>query len=375
MSELTTNQQMRDPVVICPHDATGNQLSVLSEYSRYLATSGATWQNPDLCGFRDYLLTRDETRDRTTATGKTVRRRYKPLSPASVRGALSIVRSRLADILRDGQTMALLLQQARQALVANGESATVADCKAMADLAVTRVRNAIDPKSAIVKVETIQDRTSTQVGIRLTREQASELLSSPGVGTLSSLRDTALLAVMLCTGTREKELCNLDVRDMRTRNESGDLCLHIRHGKGNKSRLCPWGAGQWALAIVDRWRLAAGITKGAVFRGFYRGNARLRPGRLSVRAVQIIIARYSVMIDGEQIELAPHDLRRTYARRCYDVGMDILAIQQNLGHADHKTTLRYIGALSGEKRRPPALYTFNLGDLERVTQQSALPGV
>ena len=40
-----------------------------------------------------------------------------------------------------------------------------------------------------------------------------------------------------------------------------------------------------------------------------------------------------------------------------------VAYQQNLGHADVKTTLGYIGELDVGKRRPPAIYEFDLKSL------------
>ena len=67
-----------------------------------------------------------------------------------------------------------------------------------------------------------------------------------------------------------------------------------------------------------------------------------------------------------------HDLRRTYARRCYDEGMDLVGLQQNLGHASQSTTLKYIGVLGADKRRPPALYTFDLASLDRVHVQAVI---
>jgi len=100
-----------------------------------------------------------------------------------------------------------------------------------------------------------------------------------------------------------------------------------------------------------------------VLRGFYKGNRRLRPGGLSVRAIEDVVAGYPVMIDGELVQVKPHDLRRTYARRLYDAGVDLVAIQQNLGHTSLQTTLRYIGILDVEARRPPSLYSFDLGVL------------
>jgi integrase len=131
----------------------------------------------------------------------------------------------------------------------------------------------------------------------------------------------------------------------------------------------PYGELEWVLAIVAKWREAAGIGQGPVFRGFYKGNRKLRPGRLSVRAVEYIVGAYPVMVDGEMVSVRPHDLRRTYARRLYEAGFDLVAIQQNLGHADVKTTLGYIGELDAEVRRPPAIYKFDLKSLNGVGVQ------
>ena len=47
----------------------------------------------------------------------------------------------------------------------------------------------------------------------------------------------------------------------------------------------------------------------------------------------------------------------------------MVAIQQNLGHADVKTTLGYIGELDAEKRRPPAIYRLDLQSLNGVRVQ------
>jgi hypothetical protein len=43
-----------------------------------------------------------------------------------------------------------------------------------------------------------------------------------------------------------------------------------------------------------------------------------------------------------------------------------VAIRRNLGHADVKTTVGYIGKLDAEKRRPPAVYAFDLKSLNAV---------
>jgi len=104
--------------------------------------------------------------------------------------------------------------------------------------------------------------------------------------------------------------------------------------------------------LVERWLAAAGITEGAVLRGFWKGNRRLRDNRLSVRQVNAILAAHPVVVDGELKTAKPHDLRRTYARLLYDIGVDLVAIWDNLGHADIRTTQTYIGQQDMARHRP-----------------------
>ena len=43
------------------------------------------------------------------------------------------------------------------------------------------------------------------------------------------------------------------------------------------------------------------------------------------------------------VTLAPHDLRRTYARLCHAAGGELEQIQFLLGHVSIQTTERYLG--------------------------------
>ena len=86
------------------------------------------------------------------------------------------------------------------------------------------------------------------------------------------------------------------------------------------------------LVIVDDWLACTEIESGYVFRGFYRGHKTLHESNLSTRQIERILADYSIVIDGQRTAVKPHDLRRTYARRLHAAGVDLVAIQQNLGH-------------------------------------------
>ena len=55
----------------------------------------------------------------------------------------------------------------------------------------------------------------------------------------------------------------------------------------------------------------AGITDGAVFRSFWKGNKRIRDSRLSVRGIIDVVQSYPVMVDGDLRWVNVHDLRST----------------------------------------------------------------
>jgi site-specific recombinase XerD len=323
-----------DPLsILVPGDAGKDARHRLSRYAEWLSGQARPWHKPALAAYRDHLLN----------TGHT---------PSTVSVHLSTIRARYADILRERDLFYALAAQ---------QTADLVECKAIVDELIARIENAIDPRAAAVQLKSVQDQPDTE-HVRLTSAQASTLMAAPGVDTLVGLRDTAVIALMLCTGIREAELSALDVPDLRQR-LGGELALHVRKGKGRKERLIPYGELEWVLAILERWMAAAGIERAGVFRGFYKGNRRLRAGRLSVRAIQYLLASYPVMVNGTLTTVKPHDLRRTYTRRLYEAGVEPVAIQQNLGHTDLKTTLGYIGELDATARRAPAVYEFDLGKL------------
>lgn len=333
-----------------PADAAGVVRQRLTRFAAWLDDSGGHLYAPDLAAWRDDLL----------AEG---------IAPASARAYLATVRSRYRDLLRGEALRAGLYDHAGATLAAIGAEDSPANRYALVTEALTRLHNALDPATVPVKETVHQDRTDA-AQVRLTKDQAEALLTAPDVETLIGLRDTALLAVLLCTGIREGEAAALAVGDLRQR-VNGELGLLVREGKGGKTRFVPYGALSWALVVVDAWLKAAGITRGPVFRGVRKGG-RIQAEGLTTRAIQQVLARYPVVIEGERCAVHPHDLRRTYAARQYAAGMDLNALRLNLGHADVKTTLGYIGQMDIETRRGQAVYSFDLRRLDTVGQLALL---
>ena len=314
---------VRGPSLLIPHGATGDLKSRLLKYQDFLSRSGRSWAMPDLKLYTEHL-------------------RGQQLTETSISVHLSTIRERYREIIKD-----------REAFYANVPDGSPADRKAMVDEIIKRIENAIDKKSVKLNIVTVQDEDDL-THVRLSKAQADDLLHRPGVLSLRGIRDTSMIAMMMCTGIREAELAALEVRDLDgALNE--EPAVVIRHGKGNKQRLVPYGDLTWCLTFVHEWMRRAGITDGYIFRRIRKGNV-VGHTKLTTRAIEMMMTKYTVLHGKRLISIHCHDLRRTYARRLYDDGFDVVRIQQNLGHADIETTLRYIGALDGKKRRPPAIY-------------------
>ena len=310
----------------------------------WMQDNGERWLQPDLAAYRDYLLAE------------------RRLAPASVAAHLSTVRGRYTALLRDNA----LREQLYALSAAGSQNNSGSDRKAFVDETLIRLENALQAANAPLTV--IRQQDDLDAGhIRLTIAQALELLDAPvrdGRNTRrEALRDAALIAILLCTGLREIEVCALDVADLRQQ-VNRQLGLAVRSGKGAKARFVPYGGLAWCLEYVETWLSSATITSGAVFRGLRKARAGrekpVRPTRLGVRAVQEILKRYPLYGDGGVITVAPHDLRRTYARLLHDADMRMVAIQQNLGHATLETTLRYVGNLDIAQRQPPTILRPNM---------------
>jgi site-specific recombinase XerD len=175
-----------------------------------------------------------------------------------------------------------------------------------------------------------------KLGMWLDKAQAEALVNAPDVTTLSGKRDRAILSILVGCGLRRDELIRLEFKQILQRENRWVIVDLI--GKGNKTRSIPMPA--WAKMAVDEWAKAAGYNTGRIFRQVDKFG-RLRGDRLTGMGIFKIIHAYGLAIGLD--DLAPHDLRRTFAKLAYRGGGDLHQIQLSLGHASLSTTERYIG--------------------------------
>lgn len=152
-------------------------------------------------------------------------------------------------------------------------------------------------------------------------------------GADMSLRDRAIIEVLLSSGVRVNELCNLDRNDV----DLNTLKLKVRNGKGSKdrityiSRLASYHLKEY-LDSRDDLLEALFVTndnKQVIYRN-----------RITVDGIRFTLKTLSKRSGVSDIH--PHKFRHTFATSLYNRGMDLHEIQLLLGHNDVSTTLRYI---------------------------------
>jgi len=178
-------------------------------------------------------------------------------------------------------------------------------------------------------------RHGARIGNWLTSAQASALVNAPPSDSLKGKRDRAILATAVGCGLRRSELAGLTVAHLQLRDDRPVIADVI--GKHNRIRTVP--VPGWVRLRLEQWLTAATITTGPVFRGIDKAD-RIVGESLTPQAIYEVTKTYGYRT-GQCI--APHDLRRTFAKLARAGQAPLEQIQFALGHASITTTERYLG--------------------------------
>jgi integrase/recombinase XerD len=164
-------------------------------------------------------------------------------------------------------------------------------------------------------------------------EEIDRLLALPDVSSPFGARDRALLELFYATGVRRTEMVRLELGDF----DPAQRTLHVRRGKGGKSRLLPVGdrAARWLSHYLAEIRplLAGHPGERALFLSGY--GSPFSPAYLGNW-----VAR-QMKKAGIEKKGSCHLFRHSCATHMLEGGADIRYIQQMLGHARLDTTQIY----------------------------------
>ena len=147
-----------------------------------------------------------------------------------------------------------------------------------------------------------------------------------------------IITMMLDTGLRCSEICNLDLDDV----DLDDLSALVIGGKGEKDRTVLFTNA--TLNALEAWspirntRLKSCTRKDDERSLFFSSRSR----RLNPRSVQKLLDRIADASDIPRTRLSPHVLRHSFATGLLERGADLVTIQRLLGHANISTTRVYL---------------------------------
>jgi site-specific recombinase XerD len=179
----------------------------------------------------------------------------------------------------------------------------------------------------------VEDMPAPKTPIRLpdilSREEVEQLIQCAE----SQLHRVCIL-VLYATGMRREELVRLKIEDL----DSARMLIHIRQGKGKKDRdvmLSP----RLLAELRNYWRSANPKPKTYLFPSQDARHNVDRP--VSDKTVGAAVHEAATRA-GLAKRVHPHTLRHCFATHLLESGVDLRTIQLLPGHADLKTTSRYL---------------------------------
>jgi site-specific recombinase XerD len=176
-----------------------------------------------------------------------------------------------------------------------------------------------------------------RTGTWLSERQAADLVNNPD-RSLRGLRDRAVLAVAYGCGLRRIEIANLMFQHMKYVAPEKQWIFIV---KGKHNRIREVGIGPPTKVHLDRWIDAAGLESGFIFPSMDNNSDELSDEPMHSNTVYAIIKRHS---KSQGLNIAPHDLRRSFALNSHKKGKGapIPQIQKELGHQHSSTTESYM---------------------------------
>lgn len=160
--------------------------------------------------------------------------------------------------------------------------------------------------------------------IYLSSEELEKLLATP-----TKLIEKTILYLFAFTGIRRQELINLNLEDIDLVNN----LITIRQGKGKKDRLIPINH-RLKKVLETHLKHRPAVNHNALIVGRYKG-------RISPCALNNTFHRNLSSTGIKKSGLSIHKLRHSFATLLLHSGVDLVTIQQLLGHQDLSTTQIY----------------------------------
>lgn len=197
-----------------------------------------------------------------------------------------------------------------------------------------------DDYQSIIEVPSIKfdARYKTTYVTPYMRERVINHLTN--IGTVKSIRDLAMFALLIGTGLRRSELVNLKAGQITASNPDFSV-----KGKGGKVR--ELAVPLWAMPLLTDW-LDARITSDTDLTKEYMFLKVTKFDEICLTAKRSpltgrVIARICEKLCNEVgvVKFTPHDLRGSFATHLLNQGVDTIFVSQSMGHSSADTLKHY----------------------------------
>ena len=179
----------------------------------------------------------------------------------------------------------------------------------------------------------------------LTEQEVEAILRVPDRRTLQGKRDYAILLLLLTTGLRKAEICNLKLRDLKTYRNQAVVDII---GKGKRFRRIPI-KNETLLCIQDYLK----ATKNGInpdYPMFYTlgKHGPYEQRCLTAKAVDCLIKSVAKRALIKK-RIHPHVTRHTFGTTLLGKGVDLKTVQSLMGHSHIRTTETYLHTTDDRK--------------------------
>lgn len=188
-------------------------------------------------------------------------------------------------------------------------------------------------KVEFLRQKTVLIKTFTDAEVR-------KILDAYNMNTYINARNRCIVAILLDTGIRCSELCNIKNIDIR------ETVIYI-FGKGRKERIVPISPYLKKIMIKYERIRNSYLKDNALHYDNYFLSYRCKP--LTIEAIERVLR-----IAGEEarvrdsIRCSPHTCRHYYAQTQLKNGLDIYSLSRLLGHETIDITKRYLQSIEDE---------------------------
>lgn len=157
-----------------------------------------------------------------------------------------------------------------------------------------------------------------------------------------SVRDLAIIYLLLSSGIRVSECAELDINDIDMKN----CCVHIvRKGGDEATVYFSDEAAEYLQQYLDQRKDMKNVDENE--KALFLSS---RKKRMCVRAIEIMVKKHSARSVPTK-KITPHKLRATFATSLYKKTGDIYLVAETLGHKDVATTKEHYANMSEEHKR------------------------